>query len=95
LLWPHRDRNFLPCLETHLEIFRDLVQIVPKLICGWWPIESGVIADRAKAGFTVVEILTIFPQTVPCERGLLILFEINLALPAFIGPGRGAESNQG
>lgn len=53
------DRNFLPDLETHLEVFRDLIQIVSELIRCRWPIERGIIAHSAKEWFTVVEILAI------------------------------------
>jgi hypothetical protein len=60
-----RNGDLLPYLEAHLKILRDLVQIVPKLIRGRWSIERGVIADGAKAGLTVVEILTIFTETFP------------------------------
>ncbi len=57
-------------------------------------VERRIIADRAKAGLTVVvvEVLAIIPKTLSCKGRLGVLLEVNLALPAFIGPGRGPES---
>jgi hypothetical protein len=53
------DRDFLPDLEAHLEILRDLVEIVFELIGGRWPVEGGIIADGPEEWFAVVEILTV------------------------------------
>ena len=59
LLRVGRDRDLLPDLEAHFKVFRDLIQIAPKLIRRWWAIKGGVVADRTKAGLTVVEILAV------------------------------------
>ncbi len=80
-------RDLLPHLETHFEVFGNLVQIVPKLIGCRRTIEGRVIPDRAKAGFTVVEILAVFTQAFSCKGGLGVLLQIDLALPSFVGPG--------
>jgi hypothetical protein len=53
------DRELFPDLETHLEILRDLVEIVFELTGGRWPVEGGIIADGPKERFPVVKILAV------------------------------------
>ncbi len=53
------NRELLPNLETHLKVFGNLIEVMPKLIRGLWPIKGRVVADRAKQRFTVVEVLAI------------------------------------
>jgi hypothetical protein len=42
------DCELFPDLETHLEILRDLVEIVFELTGGRWPVEGGIIADGSE-----------------------------------------------
>ena len=67
---------------------------MPKLIRGGWPIECGIIPNRAKAGLTVVEVLAVLVQTLPSKSRLGVLLEVDLALPAFVCPDGGAEAHE-
>lgn len=51
--------DFLSDLETHLEVFRNLFQVVAELIHRWWSIEGGIVPDGAKEWLAVMEILAI------------------------------------
>jgi hypothetical protein len=51
--------NFFPDLETHLEVFWNLLEIVAKLVRRGWAVEGGIIADGAKERFAVVAVLAI------------------------------------
>ena len=44
---------------------------------------------------SVVEVLAVFAQALTRKRRLRVLLVIDLALPAFVGPGGGAEADQG
>ena len=60
--WVTRERGdgeFFPHLETHLKVFRDLVEVVFELIGGRWPVEGRIVPDGAKERFSVVEILAV------------------------------------
>ncbi len=56
-----RDRNLLPDLETHFEIFWDLIQVVPELIRRGGTVEGRVVAHRSKERLALVLILAVFP----------------------------------
>ena len=68
---------------------------MPELIRRGWPVERRVIADRSEQGLVLVLILAIFPQAFSGKRALGVVSCVDLALPAFVGPGRGAEADQG
>ena len=88
-----RDGELFPDLGAHFEVFRDLGQIASELVrCGWS--ERWSRSHRAKKWFALIEILAILPETVSRKGRLSILALVDLPLPAFIGPGRGAEPDQ-
>lgn len=88
------DRELFPHLEAHLELFGDLRQIPCELVDGWRPIERRIITHRAKEWLSLVEILAVFAKAFPGKGRFCILPQIDLSLPAFIGPGRGAEADK-
>ena len=61
------DRELFPDLEAHLEILRDLVEIVFELIGGRWPVEGRIVADGPEERFSVVEKLAVLAQALSCE----------------------------
>jgi hypothetical protein len=69
-----RDGDLFPHLAAHLKVFGNLVQIASELI-----------GSRAKERVALIQILTVFPETVPRKGGLGVLSFIDSALPAFIG----------
>ena len=89
------DGDFLPDLETHLKVFGNLMEILSKLASGGGAVERGVVPDRAKERFAVVEVLAVFAQTFPRKSAFCVRVFVDLALPAFVGPGGGAKPNQG
>jgi len=89
-----RNGELLPDLKTHLKVFRDLIQILAELVRCWWAIGSSVIANRAKAGLTVVQVLAILAEALACKRRLGVRLEVDLALPAFVGPGGRAGADE-
>ena len=89
------NRDLLPHLETHLKVFGNLVQIAPELIRGRRSVERRVVPHGPEERLALVLILAILPQALPGKRALGILPCVDLALPAFVGPSRGAEANQG
>jgi hypothetical protein len=54
-----RNGELFPDLETHLEVFRDLVEVVFELIGSGGSIEGGIVTDRAKERLSVMEILAV------------------------------------
>lgn len=84
IAWNH---DILPHLEAHLNVFGDLSQIVPELVCGGRSVERRIIADGSKQGLPLVLILAVLSQTLTgkCALGLLLLAD--LSLPAFISAG--------
>ena|SRR5215831_19372516 len=71
--------DLLPHLETHLEIFGNLFEAVPKLIRSRWPIEGGIVSDGAEQRLPFVGILAVLTQAFPCEGRLRIPPVIDLA----------------
>src|SRR5690349_19907921 len=53
--------DFPPDFERHVKVFRNLIWEMSKLIRGRWAVEGGIIPDRAKERFAVVEVLTVLP----------------------------------
>ena len=88
------NRDLLPHLEAHLNVFEDLSQIVPELVCGGRSVERRIIADGSKQGLPLVLILAVLSQTLTgkCALGLLLL--VDLSLPTFISPGGDTEPDQ-
>lgn len=94
MLGKRGNRDLLPDFAAHLEVFGNLVQVAAELTGGGWPVERRVVSDCAKERFAVGEILAVLAQTFPREGCLRVGLLVDLALPAFIGPRGGAESNQ-
>ena len=88
-----RDSDLLPDLGTEAEIVRDLPRIVRELRGTGRAIEGMVDADGAKERDAIHLITGIFCQRVLAESALRIGPLVDQSLPAFIGPGAGAESN--
>ena len=86
--------DLLPYLEAHLEVFGDLIEVPSQLLCRWRPIKCGVVADCTKERLSIVEILAILTEAFPGKGTFGVLLEVDLSLPAFIGPSGGAESNE-
>ena len=89
-----RNRDLFPDFETHLKVFGDLIQITPQLIRRRWPVERRVVAHRSEQGLILVLILAILAETFSGKRALRVLSLIDLALPAFVGPGGGPKANE-
>ena len=89
------DGQFFPDLDTHFEAFGDLVQIIFELVGGRGPVESGIVADGAKERLAVIEILAVLAQALARKCRLFVFALVDLSLPAFVGPGGSAETNQG
>jgi hypothetical protein len=88
------DGDLFPYLEAHLEVFGDLAQIAPKLVGCRRSIERRVVANGPEEWLVLVLVLAILAEAFPGKRALGILLEIDLALPAFVRPGRSAEANE-
>ncbi len=88
------DRDLFPDLEAYLKVFGDLIEIVTQLVGRRRSLEGGVVADGPKEWFAIEEILAVLAKAFPCKGGLGVLPLINLALPAFVGPGGSAKANQ-
>ena len=86
--------DLLPHLTTHLEVFGNLIQIPQELVCHWRSVECRIIAHGSEQRLVVVLVLAILAEALPGKRALGVLLLIDLALPAFVGPGRGAEADQ-
>jgi len=89
------NRDLLPHLETHLEIFGDLGQIVPELVGGGRLVEGRVVAYGPEQWFALILILAMLSQAVPGERDLGLAPVIDLSCLAFVGFGRRTEADQG
>ena len=87
------NRDQLPHLETHLEIFGNLVQVAPELIGRGRAVERRIVPHGPEQRFALVLILAILSQALPRKRALGVLPLIDLALPAFVGPGGGTEAD--
>jgi hypothetical protein len=88
------NRDFLPHLETDLEVFGDLRQVMPELGGGGRSVERRVVPHGPEQRLALVLILAILLQTFMGKRALGILPFVDLTLPAFVGPGGGTEANQ-
>jgi len=86
--------DLLPHLEAHLKVFGNLGQIVPELIGSRRSVEGRLVPYGPEKWFLVVLVLTVFAETLLSKLTLGILLLVDLAQPAFIGPGRGAEANE-
>lgn len=95
LLGEGGNRDGLPDLEAHLELVRDLVEVAPELIGRGRTAERRIIANCPEQRFALVLVLAVLPQASIGEFTLSVGFLVNLALPAFVGPCGGPESNQG
>ena len=89
-----RDGQLFPDLETHLEIFRDLVEIVLELVRGRRPVEGGIVTDGPEQGLAFIQVLAIFSETFSGEGGLVVFLLVDLSLPPLISPCRSAEANE-
>jgi hypothetical protein len=85
--------DLFPDLGTEAEIFRDLPRIVRELHGAGRVIEGMVDADGAKERNAIHLVAGVFCQRVLAESALRIGPLIDQSLPAFIGPGAGAELN--
>jgi hypothetical protein len=94
LLGVARNGDLLPHLKTYLKVFGDLAQITPELIRGRWAVERRIVPHGSEQWFPLVLILAILPEAFPSKRALGVPQLIDLALPAFVGPGGGAEPDQ-
>ena len=99
-LWPGsgegsigRNGDLFPDLGAEAEIFRDLPRIVPELRGAGRAIEGMVDADGAKERNAIHLVAGVFCQRVLAESALRIGPLVDQSLPAFIGPGTGAESD--
>src|SRR5262249_32038496 len=88
------NRDLLPHLETHLELLRDLIQVSSQLVRGGRSIERRIIPHGCEERLPLVLILRILTKAFLSKLGLRILAFVHLALPAFVGPGGGAEANE-
>jgi hypothetical protein len=79
--------DLLPHPNAHLKVFGDLVQVMPELIGSGRTVEGGIIADGPEEWLALILILGILPEALTRKTALDVLPLVNLALPAFVGPG--------
>jgi hypothetical protein len=89
-----RYREFLPDLKAHLKVFGDLVEVVAELGCGRWTVKRRIVSHCPEQRLSLILVLAIFPEAFPRKGALGILPLVDLALPAFIGPGGSAKADQ-
>ena len=89
-----RDGDLLPHLATHLEVFGNLIQIPQELVGRGRSVERRIVAHRSEQWLVAVLVLAILTEAFPGKYALGVLLQIDLAFPAFIGPGGSAEANQ-
>lgn len=70
------------------------LQIVTELVRSRRTVERRVIPDREKEWLNVGEILAILAETLASKCRLRVRLEIDLPVPAFIGPGGRAEADE-
>jgi hypothetical protein len=87
LLGIARNRDLLPHLEAHLKVFGDLAEIALELVCGRRSVERRVVTHGPEQWLVVVLVLAILAQTFLSKLALGIFPFVDLALPAFVGPG--------
>ena len=88
-----RDGDLFPDLGAEAEIFRDLPRIVPELRGAGRAIEGMVDSDGAKERNAIPLVAGVFCQCVLADSALRIGLLVDQSLPAFIGPGAGAQSD--
>jgi hypothetical protein len=71
-----------------------LIEVSPELICSRRSVKGRVVSHSPEQRLTSVLILAILSQALLSEFALGVLPFIDLALPAFVGPSRRAESNE-
>src|SRR5437868_15448540 len=89
----HGNRDHLPHLEAHLEVIGYLSQIMTKLVSGGRSVEGRVVPNGPEQGLPLIQVLAVLAKTFSGECALGALLLVDLALPAFVGPGRGAETD--
>ena len=90
-----RNGDFFPNFAAHLKVFGNLAEIADELACGGRSVEGRVVAHRAKERLAIIEILAELTEALASKGGLCILSLLDLALPALIGPGGGAKTDEG
>ncbi len=85
--------DILPPPEAHLKVFEDLSQVVAELVGGRGSVERRVVAHGPEEWLALILILAILPQTLAGECALGVLPLVDLAVPAFVGPGGGTEAD--
>ena len=83
--------DVLPHREAPLAIVGNLLEGVPLLMGGGWSVERRIVTDGAEYRLPFVAILAVLTKAFPRKRSLGVVLVLDLALPAFLGPGRGAE----
>ena len=89
-----RNGQFLPHLGAHVETWRKLLGVLGELVIRGGAVEGGVQAHSAEQRRSVVLKVGILSKTVLLEAPLGIGLVVDKTLPAFVGPGGRAESNQ-
>lgn len=67
---------------------------MPELIGGGRAVEGRIVPYGPEERLALILVLTILSQTLPGKDALGVLALVDLALPAFVGPGRRTESDQ-
>jgi hypothetical protein len=90
----HGDGDLLPHLGTHLKVFGNLLQIPQKLVRRGRSVKTGINANGPEERLAFVEVLAKLAKGLSCKGRGGIFAAIDSSLPAFIGPGRGAEAHE-
>ena len=69
------------------------MQIALELIRAWRSVEGRVITHGSEHRLVIVLVLAVLAETLLSKLGLGVRPFVDLALPAFVGPGGSAESD--